>query len=453
MKLLMCFSFILGCWSLVLPLQKPVGIQEHVEKLSWTESNCIPTITSAGNETMCIQDAPFDPIIDSDIPTGTTTQYCGYIQFNGPTLTTKMFFWLIMSETTDPKTSPLVLWMNGGPGVSSLLGLWDQWGPQSLDRVGNPNSVVFKNNQDRLTEKMSWIFLEQPAGVGYSTIRTGFVADSMTTALDISAFLDGILRIATFNYKGSQISLMGVPLHIGGESFAGHYLPAIGSALVTSKKATKLNLKSIFCGNGLVDVALIGPGINDVACLPNPAITLTPSATLASKCALQQTQMSICSAAIDKCRKTTTACGLARKECETTWGSSWATSFGLDPYDATRPISWDEAQDNYWETQMETFLSKDDRKGRFNVDKSITWSWFNRDMWDRFQDSGDYYRSYVPEIGKILDGGIDFMLYAVSILILIPVLCVCHHLKLTKFNSYRVIEISRFQSQLLKPLR
>ena len=40
----------------------------------------------------------------------------------------KIFYWYIESER-DPSTDPVVLWTNGGPGCSGLLGLFTENGP------------------------------------------------------------------------------------------------------------------------------------------------------------------------------------------------------------------------------------------------------------------------------------------------------------------------------------
>jgi len=99
-KLLWCSSIIL-CFRAALaaaPLQKPLRagqVKEKVEELSWTDEYCVPTISSTGNNTVCLQaiynevaDPARSPVSDPDI--NGLTQYCGYINFNNNK--TKLFF-------------------------------------------------------------------------------------------------------------------------------------------------------------------------------------------------------------------------------------------------------------------------------------------------------------------------------------------------------------------------
>ena len=51
----------------------------------------------------------------------------GYLS-TGTSRDTHLFYWY-HEAVADPKSKPLLLWLNGGPGASSLLGFFDELGP------------------------------------------------------------------------------------------------------------------------------------------------------------------------------------------------------------------------------------------------------------------------------------------------------------------------------------
>ena len=61
----------------------------------------------------------------------------------------------------------MIVWMNGGPGASSLMGLYTELGPLLFDRSrGTHFHAVFESLcRSRLGSLLAW---EQPAGVGFS---------------------------------------------------------------------------------------------------------------------------------------------------------------------------------------------------------------------------------------------------------------------------------------------
>lgn len=138
----------------------------------------------------------------------------------------------------DPKNDPVVLWLNGGPGCSSLTGLFLELGPSSIDKDLN---LVY--NPYSWNSNASVIFLDQPVNVGYSYSGSS-VSNTIAAGKDVYALLT--LFFKQFPEYAHQ------DFHIAGESYAGHYIPVFSSKILSHKKRN-INLKSVLIGNGLTD--------------------------------------------------------------------------------------------------------------------------------------------------------------------------------------------------------
>jgi carboxypeptidase C (cathepsin A) len=61
-------------------------------------------------------------------------------------------------------TDPVIIWFNGGPGCSSMLGFLQEHGPWVME----DNTTVFVKNEYAWNKEATVIYIESPAGVGYS---------------------------------------------------------------------------------------------------------------------------------------------------------------------------------------------------------------------------------------------------------------------------------------------
>ncbi|KAL9597240.1 MAG: hypothetical protein Q9219_005283 [cf. Caloplaca sp. 3 TL-2023] len=148
-----------------------------------------------------------------------------------------LFYWFFESRN-DPQNDPVVLWINGGPGCSSLTGLFLELGPSSIDQEDQvvPNPYSWNSNA-------SVIFLDQPVNVGFSYSGSS-VSNTVAAGKDVYALLT--LFFKQFPEYAHQ------DFHIAGESYAGHYIPVFASQILSFKKRN-INLKSVLIGNGLTD--------------------------------------------------------------------------------------------------------------------------------------------------------------------------------------------------------
>ncbi|CAL9099630.1 unnamed protein product [Musa acuminata var. zebrina] len=144
--------------------------------------------------------------------------------------------------------TPLVLWLNGGPGCSSLAyGAMEELGPFRVKSDGK----TLERNPYAWNEVANVLFLESPAGVGFSYSNTTTDYDQSgdkRTAEDTFTFLLNWLERFP-HYKNRKF-------FIAGESYAGHYVPQLASLILHRNKLanrTLINLSAIAIGNAYVD--------------------------------------------------------------------------------------------------------------------------------------------------------------------------------------------------------
>jgi vitellogenic carboxypeptidase-like protein len=106
-------------------------------------------------------------------------------------------------------SAPLLVWLQGGPGASSLFALFTEMGPYRLNAILNPVP-----NPSTWNTEFSMIFVDNPRGTGYSYSNAGTLC---TTWMCYAADFDDMLRqfVGAFQLNSTE-------LYITGESYGGH---------------------------------------------------------------------------------------------------------------------------------------------------------------------------------------------------------------------------------------
>ena len=79
-----------------------------------------------------------------------------------------MLHYLFVESQADPSTDPLLIWFNGGPGCSSMLGWSQEHGPYVIES----GDTTFHKNEWSWNTNANVLYIESPAGVGFSYCGT-----------------------------------------------------------------------------------------------------------------------------------------------------------------------------------------------------------------------------------------------------------------------------------------
>ena len=172
------------------------------------------------------------------LPFDTYGVYSGYIDIGGKE--GKHMHYIFVEAETNKATAPLVVWFNGGPGCSSVLAWAQEHGPWIMP----DGSDQFIQNPFSWNKKANMLYIESPAGVGYSyTDKPNPEYDDVDSAKDNYATVLGWFEKFP-EYKNNKF-------FIAGESYAGIYVPYLAQQIVAGENDIKL--EGILVGNGVTN--------------------------------------------------------------------------------------------------------------------------------------------------------------------------------------------------------
>lgn len=220
-----------------------------------------------------------------------------------------IFFWFFEARNGKPEEAPLTLWINGGPGSSSMIGLWQELGPCYVNSSGD----VY-NNPYSWSEVSNMIFIDQPTQVGFSysepipayvdpdtsnvielpnntcpdwaadwACGTWSLPDPTLTANSTPGVAPNLWK-ALQGFMGAFPQYSREGFYFTTESYGGHYAPTVAEYIEEQNKklpygAKEIHLEGVLIGNGWYEPLLQYEGYYNFSVYPGNTYDVTMNET------------------------------------------------------------------------------------------------------------------------------------------------------------------------------
>ncbi|RHY09758.1 hypothetical protein DYB30_006395 [Aphanomyces astaci] len=324
----------------------------------------------------------------------TTKQLSGYFKIDG-SKSKNYFYWFFESRNA-PSTDPFVIWLTGGPGCSSILALLGENGPCTVN-----DDLTLKRNPFSWNEKSNIMWIDQPAGVGFSYGDTSeYDTDETMVGNDMYHFLQEFFQVHP-EYAQNDF-------YVFGESYAGHYVPAVAHRIYIGNQKDdgnpKINLKGIGIGNGLTAPEVQYNWYPEMAHNNTYGVQAISDEIYAT----EKAALPACIKMIELCQKTNVACLVAQVYCNAALVTPYQLS-GLNVYDIREkcehlPMCYDFSS-------IEKFLRLPSTLEALHVSpKSSKWESCNMVVHAAF--SYDWMKNFDGLVTPMVENGIDVLVYA-----------------------------------------
>jgi cathepsin A (carboxypeptidase C) len=323
----------------------------------------------------------------------TVNQTAGYFDISGSK--DKHYFYWFFESRSRPATDPIVLWMTGGPGCSSEIALFHELGPCKVDPSDRTKTVL---NPYSWNSNASLIFIDQPAGVGFSYgDAEDEDRDEAGVREDMYHFVSEFLK-ANPQYADNE-------LYVYGESYGGHYAPNTAWRI---QQDSSINLAGLAVGNGLtqplIQYKYYAEMVYNYSIQRLGHSTVSESAYEGMVKAWPQ-----CQAEIAKCQTDTDSCGQAQGFCNEAMMAPYEET-GLNPYDIreqckVKPLCYDFSD-------VETWLGQDSVKAALGVNTQRVTGWQSCNMTVNMMFSNDWMKDFDWTVRDLLGNGTRVLIYA-----------------------------------------
>jgi len=182
-----------------------------------------------------------------------TSSYAGFFVTQKET-NNSMFFWFFEAQEPKVANPPLLIWLQGGPGGSSMFALFSEMGPYELVQDGK--AYAARRRETTWNKEYSMLFIDNPVGAGFSftTTDAGYCTDTKEcVSRNLYSLLQQFYTVFPEQLKS--------PLYVTGESYGGHYVPGISYYIHTHNKAiaegtaqgVMIPLAGLAVGDGWID--------------------------------------------------------------------------------------------------------------------------------------------------------------------------------------------------------
>jgi len=357
---------------------------------------------ASGSESKTPRDGT-EPLCDS-----TVRQHHGYFDIakpgEGGADSTKSYFYWLFEARHQPESAPLVLWLQGGPGCSSMQAVVSENGPCTLAH-GGKDTVP---NEFSWTQRANVLYVDQPAGTGFSTgTKEELDRTQAEVSDDLYHFLQELMKAHPAYHKND--------FYIFGESYAGHFVPAAAHRISSGNTAAEdtteyIALRGIGIGNGMTDPEIQYASYPEVAY--KHTSTLGVPAPVVSKQVYKEMKQAVpkCIDAIRQCKADAAACGVeTEKKCVQPLISP-VRSTGVNVYDLRRqcnkqgPLCYDSRP-------LNAFFQSERVKQALGVRQP--WVECNVEVFQTLSaDALDVWRNYERHIPAMLQNGHSVLIYA-----------------------------------------
>ncbi|KAF0985190.1 hypothetical protein FDP41_000229 [Naegleria fowleri] len=134
-----------------------------------------------------------------------------------------MFYWFFGRTSQDESKRPILLWLQGGPSASSMIGAFEEYiSPFYIQNLTENQGLTLHYNNQSWISYCDLLFIDQPVGTGFGYAESE--KDYATTRHQVSNDLYSVL----LNFFDKYPQFRERDLIFSGESYAGKYLPSLG---------------------------------------------------------------------------------------------------------------------------------------------------------------------------------------------------------------------------------